>query len=191
MIALVGFGAHGSDCLAIYERVHGPASLELFDDNPSAYVLPSPEEFPFDTKVIYGIYSPEGRRKFEDRWPKLEGADPLVDPSAIVGPEVKLSEGVVIAPHAVLLHTVTIGKHTHLNYGCSMTRCTIGAFTTISPAVTICGSVFIGDDCFVGAGATICDRVSIGNNVTVAAGAIVPPQSRVPNGSKVVGVWKP
>jgi len=77
-----------------------------------------------------------------------------------------------------------------MNYGASMTRSCLGAFCTVSPGAVICGDVIIGNDTLIGAGAVVCDRVRIGSNVTVAAGAIIPPESYVPDGAKVIGVFK-
>lgn len=77
---------------------------------------------------------------------------------------------------------------THINYAASMTRTSIGHHCTISPGVTICGDVTIGDRVLIGAGATICDRVQIGDDVTIGAGCVILPESIVPPGSTVVGV---
>jgi acetyltransferase-like isoleucine patch superfamily enzyme len=77
---------------------------------------------------------------------------------------------------------------THINYGVTMTRTTIGHHCTISPGVTICGDVVIGDRVLVGAGATICDRVHIGNDATIGAGAVVLPETQIPDGETWVGV---
>ena len=187
MVALIGAGAHGTDCAVIYSRVHGTDSLEIFDDDPSSG-FPAPPDG-LNSPLILGMYVPVERRKLAAKY-ELPGADPLVDPSVVMGPKVVLGLGVVVAPHATLLHSVTLGEHTHVNYMAGLTRCTVGDFTTISPGATICGGVYIGNDCFIGANSTICDRVSIGHNVIIAAGAIVPPESRIPDGTKVIGVWK-
>lgn len=77
---------------------------------------------------------------------------------------------------------------THVNYGVTMTRTSIGHHCTISPGVTICGDVTIGDRVLVGAGATICDRVTIGSDATIGAGAVVLPETVIPNGETWVGI---
>jgi acetyltransferase-like isoleucine patch superfamily enzyme len=80
------------------------------------------------------------------------------------------------------------GIGTHINAGAIVIRTTIGHHCTISPGVTICGDVIIGDRTLIGAGATICDRVTIGNDVTVGAGAVVLPEATIPDGETWVGV---
>ncbi len=79
------------------------------------------------------------------------------------------------------------GWGTHINYGVTMVRTTIGHHCTISPGVTICGDVTIGDRVLVGAGAVICDRVTIGNDVTIGAGTIILPESHLLDGETWVG----
>ena len=93
-----------------------------------------------------------------------------------------------IHPAALIQDSTIIDAGTHINYGVTMTRTTIGHHTTISPGVTICGDVTIGDRVLIGAGSTICDRVTIGNDVTIGAGAVVLPETVIPDGETWFGV---
>lgn len=93
-----------------------------------------------------------------------------------------------VHPDAKLYVDCSYGYGTHINYGVTMTRTTIGVHTTISPGVTICGDVMIGDRVLIGAGATICDRVTIGDDAIVGAGAVVLPQTVVAPHQTVMGV---
>jgi acetyltransferase-like isoleucine patch superfamily enzyme len=68
---------------------------------------------------------------------------------------------------------VNIGNGTHINYGVTMTRTTVGEFVTIAPGVTICGDVTIGDRVFIGAGAIIRNLVAIGDDAFICMGARV------------------
>lgn len=78
-----------------------------------------------------------------------------------------------IHPHTFIGPDCTIGTGTHINYGVTMTRTTIGHHTTVAPGVTICGDVTIGDRVFIGAGATIRNLVTIGDDAFICMGAIV------------------
>jgi UDP-3-O-[3-hydroxymyristoyl] glucosamine N-acyltransferase len=93
-----------------------------------------------------------------------------------------------IHPDACLYFNCTYGVGTHINYGVTMTRTTVGHHCTISPGVTIAGDVSIGNLVFIGAGATICDRVTIDSGVTIGAGAVVLPETHIPTGETWVGV---
>jgi acetyltransferase-like isoleucine patch superfamily enzyme len=181
---LVGFGNHGSDIKAIADRCG--VALRIYDDGGIAAPL-TPSRF--DGRLIVGVNNSSERRRIAERHGN-HGARPLVDPAATIGASVNLGLGVVVAPSAVLLYSVTLGNHTHINYSASMTRCTVGDYCTIAPGAVICGNVEIGDECMIGASATICERSRIGMRTVIAAGAIVPPHSVVPNDTTVIGVWK-
>jgi UDP-3-O-[3-hydroxymyristoyl] glucosamine N-acyltransferase len=174
---LVGAGSHSRDIQAIAQRCGRKLTVvdELLDERLDVNPL---------DRVLLGVNKSATRREMSLRWPNP--ALPLIDDSVARGPRVKISDGCVIAPRSVLLCDVTLGVHTHVNYACSMTRCTVGDFCTIAPGVTICGDVVIGDDVFIGAGATICNLLSIGDGATVGAGAVV--LGDVPAGATVVGV---
>jgi sugar O-acyltransferase (sialic acid O-acetyltransferase NeuD family) len=159
--ALLANGSHGHDIQAIAERCD--RYLSIFDEATGPILVRAP--------VLIGVNHPLGRREVANRWP--DPAEPLIDPAAIVGPGVTVGPGCVLAPNAVLLRDVTLGQHVHVNYGASMTRCSIGDFTTICPGVTICGDVEIGEAAFIGAGAVICNLVSIGAEAVIGAGAVV------------------
>lgn len=98
-----------------------------------------------------------------------------------------VTDGAWVHPHTYTTLSKW-GYGTHINYGVTMTRTVLGTHCTVSPGVTICGDVSIGDKVLIGAGATICDRVTIGGMATIGAGAVVLPGSIVPAGATWVGV---
>lgn len=187
MAILLGYGNHGRDCEAIWLRADRRMLL-IYDDDPNTGMYAPPEDL--KGRILIGINDPRDRQRMATRYGHLRGTHPLVDPSAVVGANVHLGKGVVIAPFTSLLHSVTLRDHVHVNYHVGMTRCTVGAYTTIAPGAVICGNVDIGEACLIGANASICERSKIGNNVTVGAGAIVPPWSVVPDNTTIIGVWK-
>ena len=129
------------------------AHTVLFDRN-----FPHHSEFTDDgRKVVIGINDPQLRAPVAK---ELGVADSSwLHPTTYIGPECSWGIG------------------THINYGVSMTRTKIGRHCTLSPGVTICGDVVIGDRVLIGAGVTICEKVWIGDNVVVGAGATVTPGS--------------
>jgi hypothetical protein len=92
-------GNHASDILAILARVYPGGCETLYDDDPSKHLLPLREA---KRAIIIGINDPQQRRKLAQRYGYLGAAPALVDPSAIIGPNVSLGDGVVIAPLACL-----------------------------------------------------------------------------------------
>ena len=165
---MIGNGAHATDMLDSFAHRwvdrdwRHPAQFRQFAHHSLV------GEFRYDETTIYiGINNPWERLRISE---ELGRADESWE------------------HHTVIANRSTWGHGTHINYGVTMTRTTIGHHCTISPGVTICGDVTIGDRVLVGAGATICDRVTIGNDVTIGAGAVVLPETVVPDGETWVGV---
>lgn len=74
--------------------------------------------------------------------------------------------------HAYLGPDCIYGAGTHINYGVTMTRTKIGHHCTITPGVTICGDVTIGDRVFIGAGAIIVNLTTVPDDTFIKAGTV-------------------
>lgn len=111
----------------------------------------------------------------------------VIHPSARVGPDCQLGEGVVIYEGSSVTTNVQIGDHTHLNVGCVIQHDSmIGEFVQFSPGVFVNGDCTIGDDVFLGTGAIITRGCEVGEGARVGAGAVV--LDDVEPGATVVGV---
>lgn len=182
---LLGGGEHGQDLIEIAHRL-GIHKIAVYDDADGFPSLPADLNEPFHV----GVNCSTIRRSIAERYPNVHGGIPLIDPSAIIGSDVVISDGCVVSPLVSLLHSVTLGRFVHVNTHANIVRAKIGAYTTISPGANICGTVTIGEGCLIGAGSTVAERCTIGNDVTIGAGAVVPPYSYVNDGSVVVGVYR-
>ncbi len=184
---VIGAGNHAADIIEIAHR-NGITAIAAYDDDPETdYPAPHAD---IHGPLVIGVNDPAIRRTIALRFPHLFGAAPLIDPSALIGVNVHCGHGSVVGPMASLLHSVTLGNHTHVNSCVNIVRSTVGDFSTISPGANVCGNVTIGEACSVGAGSIIAERCIIGSEVVIAAGAIIPPYSRIPNKTTVIGVWK-
>ena len=179
-VVIVGAGGHGRDILATAQAAGVEAIL--CDEKPHVHAWPVPG---VPHEYLAAVNDPEARLKLAERFVGWPGGL-LIDPSARVGPGCVLGEGVVIAANVVLLRDCDLGAHVHVNYGATMTRTDIGAFSTVAPGATICGDVTIGQRTFVGAGAVIKNLVTVGDGVTIGAGAVV--VNDVPDNATVIGV---
>jgi carbonic anhydrase/acetyltransferase-like protein (isoleucine patch superfamily) len=118
-----------------------------------------------------------------------------------------------IAPGAVVLGDVTLGKHSSIWYNTvvrgdsesivigeatniqdlSMVHadagvpCTIGARVGVGHRAILHGCT-VEDECLIGMGAIVMNRVRIGSGSVVAAGAVIPEGVTIPSGSVVMGV---
>lgn len=111
----------------------------------------------------------------------------VVHPTAIIAPDVVLSEGVQIMAGAVVQTGCHIGINALINTGCIVDHdCHIGDHAHISPGATLSGGVLIGENVHVGTGATVIQGIQIGRDSLVAAGAVV--IRDVPEGATVAGV---
>ncbi len=120
---------------------------------------------------------------------------------------------VYIAPGAVVLGAVSIGRDASVWYNCvvrgdmapitigectniqdlSMVHvdedvpCTIGARAGVGHRAVLHGCV-VEDECLIGMGAILLNRVRLGTGSVVGAGAVLPEGMEVPPGSLVLGV---
>ena len=123
-----------------------------------------------------------------------------------------IGEGVFLAPTAVLIGDVRVGDRANIWFGavlrgdsshirigdeCSIQdnavlhvaeelECRIGAWVTVGHSA-ILHACQIGDECLVGMGAVILDGAEIGTQCLIGARALVTQQTRIPEGSLVLG----
>ncbi|MBT3305693.1 MAG: NeuD/PglB/VioB family sugar acetyltransferase [Alphaproteobacteria bacterium] len=110
-----------------------------------------------------------------------------VHPSAIIGRDVTVGDGVQIFAGAVVQSGASVGANTIINTRASVDHdCVIGSHAHIAPGAVLGGGVTVGDGTHIGAGATIIQNIKIGAGALVAAGATV--VSNVEPGRRVAGV---
>lgn len=98
----------------------------------------------------------------------------LVHPSAIVGDNVVIEDGALIAPLAVLTSDIKIGKFTYIGTSCGLGHDNIvGCYSQLSGNVSLGGRVVIEDSVFVGLSATVVPGVILGTKCHVGAGSVV------------------
>jgi sugar O-acyltransferase (sialic acid O-acetyltransferase NeuD family) len=110
----------------------------------------------------------------------------LIHPSAVVGQNVRMGEGVILAPFVVLTADVEVGNF--VNIGC-MSGCShhnkIGDWCQISGNCGLTGRVVLEEGVFVGCGATFVPGCQVGAWAYVGAGSVV--LRRVKTRTKVFG----
>ena len=98
----------------------------------------------------------------------------LVHPSALIGRNVTLGDGVVICPRVTLTCDICIGAMTMINCHSSAGHDTsVGAWCTISAHCDLTGGTVLGDEVFVGSGVSIIPFKKIGAGATLGAGSVV------------------
>ena len=98
----------------------------------------------------------------------------VVHPTAYVGPNVKMGDGCVVCPFAVVDCDLTMGRHVIVNVHSLVAHdCKLGDCVTLSPNVHLGGRTVIRREAFLGIGVSTVPGVEIGEEALIAAGSCV------------------
>jgi len=126
---------------------------------------------------------------------------PLIAQTAFIAEGARIIGGVEIGDKAsVMFNSVLRGDINDIRVGaCSNIQdnstlhvadewpCSVGEYVTVGHGVNLHGCV-IEDEVVVGMGAVVMNGVVVGRRSTIAAGAVIPPNTKIPPCSLVVGV---
>jgi sugar O-acyltransferase (sialic acid O-acetyltransferase NeuD family) len=201
-LLIVGAGGFGREVLSFAQRI--PPDLAAWkvagflDDNAHA-LLP----YSYEHRVLGSIrdYQPASEDvlllAIGDPKTKLRVASELrergakfasfVHPSAVIGNNVVLGEGVVICPHVSIPCDATLGDFVHVNTSSTIAHdTTVGDGCTLSGHCDLTGGARLGRGVFLGSHASVLPSVSVGDFARIGAGSIV--LRSVPAGVTVFGV---
>lgn len=201
-ILLIGGGGHGRsvlDCLLRSDTYDEIGIIERQDyHGESLFGIPiigSDDDFPqlfrngWNNAVIaMGSVGYSGnRRQMFRRLREIGFAQPaVVDPSAVIGQDVSLRDGVFIGKQSVVNCMTAIGECAIINTGAIIEHdCSIGSFVHISPGAILCGGVSVGEDTHIGAGAIIRQQIQIGQHSVIGVGSVV--VQNIPEGVEAYG----
>ena len=110
----------------------------------------------------------------------------LIDPTAIVSPTAKISNGTIICEYSTIHTGVEIGYNTLIQPYCDIGHdIKIGNHTVLSPFCAPGGGTVFGERVFVGMQSSIMELLTIGDDAIVGMGSAV--FRDVPAGNTVVG----
>jgi sugar O-acyltransferase (sialic acid O-acetyltransferase NeuD family) len=176
------------DCV----RASGGEVFFIFDDNSTVSKLDDTPvigiykpEFDSDEEIIISIGDNLTRKTLSEKVKHKFGK--AIHPSAILSSYSKLEEGTVVLQGSIINAGAQIGKHCIINTSSVIEHdCILNNFIHISPNVTICGGVEIGEGTHIGAGAVVIPNVKIGKWCVIGAGSAV--TCNIPDYSMVAGV---
>ncbi len=199
-VVVVGASGFGRECLDVLEAMMAAGSalevLGVVDDGPSAVNLErlAARGTPYlgtvsawmdggagDGVYVLGIGDPGVRRVLVSRLDEV-GARALtaIHPTATIGSEADLGEGVVVCAGVAISTNVRLGRHVHVNPNATIGHDAVLAdFVSVNPAAVVSGEVTIGAGTLVGAAATILQNLTVGEGTVVGAGALVTRLRRV------------
>lgn len=98
----------------------------------------------------------------------------VIHPTAYVGPNVKMGDGCIVCPYAVVDCDLTMGRHVIANTHTYVAHDSVlEDFVTLSPGVRLGGRTVIRRAAFMGINASTIPDVEIGAESVIAAGACV------------------
>lgn len=201
-LLIVGAGGHGREVAWLAHEVHGANAVLTFaveraylqSDCVDGIRVVAMDELPDNaTHFVVAIGDIAGRRRIAAEC-EARGLVPatLVHPSVPRSSRVYIGPGSIVCAGSVLTTNVHIGRHVHVNIGCTLSHdVVLGDFSTLSPGTHLSGHVHVEGDAFFGTGADVINGVAgaplvIGRGAIVAAGACV--TGSVEAGAMVAGV---
>lgn len=98
----------------------------------------------------------------------------VVHPTAVVGANVTLGDGVVVCPGAILTCDIQLGDFVMINLHTTLGHdVVVGEWTTLSAHCDLTGGVQVGAGAFFGSGARVLPGKSVGDGAVVGAGSVV------------------
>lgn len=200
---IIGAGGSGREVAWLAEKSWGRnVAIDFVVDNPS-YLKDSVNELSVkllaevvpdkSARYVIAIGDSAARRRIAALCHAASLQEALiVHPRAELSQWVAIEGGTIICAGVIATTNIRIGKHVHINIGCTISHdVIIGDYATLSPGVHVSGHVHIGEGAFIGTGANIINGSArapllIGNGAVIAAGACV--TKSVDAGAMMAGV---
>lgn len=141
-----------------------------------------------DDAICIAVGDPSTRRKLAEKVSRYRFAK-IVAPTAIVDRSSNIERGAQVCDFSFIGSLAQIGRHFQCNVRSHVHHdCIIGDYVTFSPGTLCLGTVHIGNNVFVGAGAVLRNGVpgkplTIGEDAVVGMGSVVtedvPPRTTV------------
>jgi len=188
-LVIIGAGGFGREALDLVKDINAAAPtfdfLGFLDDGDVPIHLLRRLEAPLlgrssiladlAASYVIAIGKAEPRRRIAamaSSWGRT--AATLRHPSATIGSDVQVGEGVVIAAGVRLTTHIVLGRQAHLNLNSTVGHDVIVEdFATLFAGVHLGGGCVIGEGATLGTGSVILPNVRVGRGAVVGAGAVV------------------
>ena len=183
-IVVIGAGGHANSIANVAFSL-GIEVAAFCDDNLVGSEISGINVINFDTlmknitnfKVIVAIGDNFSREQFVKKLLKnnnVKYCHPLVHETASIGFDVKIGEGTVVMPQAVIGPSTNVGKHCIINNGAIIDHdCTLADYVSAAPGVIMGGNCTIGHSTAICIGASIRHKIDIGTNSVIGGGSFV------------------
>lgn len=180
-LVIIGASGHGKVVADIAKR-NGYDTILFLDDNET---VTNCSNYPVVGKIdLFGEYNCDfavaiGNPKVRQRvMGKLELAGkripPLIHSNAIIGENVHIGMGTIVAAGSVINPSTKIGRGCIINTCSSVDHdCVLGDFVHIAVGAHVAGTCSIEERSWIGAGATVRNNITICPDCMIGAGAVV------------------
>lgn len=177
-LIIIGAGGHGrvAENLA---KLNGYKKIYFLDDNViSTSVIGKVKDFEV-FKNSYDFFVGIGDNALREQISltlKEKGVTPipLIHPSAVIGDNVQIENGVIVMAGTVINTGAQILEGAIINTSASVDHDSIvGKYTHVAVGAHLCGGIKVGNNCLIGAGAIVVNGKSIPSNTVIGAGGVV------------------
>lgn len=180
-LIIIGAGGHAKVVADIAIK-NGYNLLGFLDDSPKSetvvgYPVLGPikdcHKYAQTASFAIGIGNGDVRERISAEYSFLS-YPALIHPSSQIGLDVSIGEGTVVMAGTVISSSVNIGKFCIVN-SCAVVEhdSSLGNYTHAAPRSTICGTVKVGENVWLGAGCTVNNNVIVCDDVFIGSGAVV------------------
>ncbi len=182
-LLILGAGGHGRVAADIAIAMDAYESIIFASDDAAPPDFPYPhigkcesaKAYLADYEIFVAIGNSAIRRRITEEFEALHANfATLIHPKAIIGSRVTFGAGTVVMPGVCVNADSKIGKGVILNTCCSVDHdCVLDDYVHIAPGARLCGTVYVGTDTWIGAGATVIHNISVCGGCMIASGAVV------------------
>ncbi len=178
-LVILGASGHGRVAADIAGK-NGYDSIAFLDDTKKTCgrypVMGESARFSeYDCDFFVAIGNPQARRRMQEMLLTAgKQVTTLIHPSAVIGEDVTLGTGTLVAAGAVINPGAVIGDGCIINTCASVDHdCVLEDFVHVAVGAHVAGTVSIGAGTWIGAGATVSNNLQICGGCMIGAGAVV------------------
>ena len=180
-LVILGASGHGRVAADIAGKT-GYDSIVFLDDSGTKktcgsypVVGKSARFLEYDCDFFVAIGNPQVRRRMQEMLLAAgKQVTTLIHPSAVIGEDVTIGIGTLVAAGAVINPGAVIGDGCIINTCASVDHdCVLADFVHVAVGTHGAGTVSIGAETWIGAGATVSNNLQICGGCMIGAGAVV------------------
>ncbi len=182
-LIIIGAGGHGRVVADIAQKIGRYQAIEFLDDGDMKETMGLPiigktddiDKYIEEADFFVAIGNCKLRGEIIERLVNMGASIPtLIHPSAVIGACVEIDIGTVIMAGAVVNPCTKIGKGVIINTCSSIDHdCVIDDYCHLAVGGRVAGTVKIGANTFIGAGAVVKNNLTICEDCIIGAGAVL------------------